>query len=148
MRDRIALGLLIAAVAAFASFNLLPWKPEVPKFDAGWKIWVEVFSPRNLRPGPNLLPITGILAGALIIVSGPFLVPVLRSSRLIWWTAAVVSGMAMVAFTGSLVVMVIRTNFQPGSGMCAVVVAQVLNFAGILSIRRLPPYLSLEAPKL
>ncbi|WP_035601384.1 hypothetical protein [Haloferula sp. BvORR071] len=144
--NRTSLGLLVASIVVFAAFNLLPWDPRSPQFEVGWKIWPTVLSPSNWRQSGNLLPTMGLLTGVLLIVGGPFLVPLLRSSRLLWWTAALVGGLGLGSVLLSMFAALAWSQYPLSPGVAALILSLALNFAGIISIRRHEPGSSMERP--
>jgi hypothetical protein len=141
--NRIALALLVAALIAFAAFHLVPVGPRLGS-DDGWRVWPEV---RHFLEAPNLedlqtmIGISSFLTCVVLILTSPFLIPVLRSSRLAWWLATIVSGMV---FAGLGVVVAIHNlgpGTQPGPAVFCLLAALALNFLGLLFIRREAPAL-------
>jgi len=67
----------------------------------------------------------------------PFLL--FRASRLAWWLAVIVAGTALVGLTGVLLVDysdVPPEAEKPGPGFFCLIASQVLNFLGLLFVRR------------
>jgi len=108
----------------------------------GWQVWPEIWQfildPDFSELG-DLIMISAFLTSVLLIVIAPFAIPLFRASRLAWWLAAIVAGTALVGLTG--VLLVDYSDVPPdaeklGSGFFCLVTSQVLNFLGLLFIRR------------
>lgn len=137
--NRIASGFLVLALVGFVLFHFLPWVPDFYGNFNGWRIWKEI-SKDLLRPtswdGRDFLVMVGFLTGTLVLVSGPFLLPIFRASRLAWWFFTVVSGLATIALSGVVLFVIVTDTFQPGIGMICIVASQFLNLTGLFFIRR------------
>lgn len=146
--NRIALCCLVLALAGFVAFHFLPWVPRSEGHFDGWVIWQNISRKllSTLWDSRDLLAATGFLTGALVLVSGPFLLPVLRSSRLAWWLFTVISALATIGLSGLILFHIIayphNSPRPPGLGMICIIVSQFLNFLGLCFIRRPKP----EAP--
>ncbi|MCW1884672.1 hypothetical protein OKA04_08020 [Luteolibacter flavescens] len=128
-----AVLLFVAALASFAVFHFFPGFTET----AGWKVWLEVW---DMIQGLDFLDDPGefaILASFLmitvLIVVSPFLTAVFRKSRLCWWMATVMSGVASIAFL--VLVLDINETKSLGKGGWCLLAAPVLNLGGFLMIR-------------
>jgi hypothetical protein len=94
--NRVALGLLVAAFLSFAAFHFLPGFGEV---EACWRVWLEVremiADMRFFADPGDFATLSAFLMITLLIVASPFLLPVFRGSRLAWWLATLMSGLAL-----------------------------------------------------
>ena len=139
----LALAFLIASLLLLGAFHALPMETgEDP--ERGWAIWVEVW---GILLNPEQL--SGDISGAIAFVSFltfvgliaccPFLIGLLRRSRLLWWMATILSGIATIGFS-ALVLGDIAEGNNPDlretwPGMVCLLASPVLNFIGLLFIR-------------
>ncbi len=138
----IALALLISALPAFGAFHFLLFDSPTGNEEwniRGWKLWREIIDVvMSLSfDGAAMIAIATFLAHSLMVVSFPFIIAPLRSSRWLWWLAAVSSGIALCGFGGFMI-----TNFanrSPGPGFYSLLASLALNFLGLLFIRRETP---------
>jgi hypothetical protein len=125
----------------FASFYILPNQLFPSQDFAGWNIWValvaDAFRHSSRVDVREMIAYSGFLTSALLLVSSPFLVPVLRISRLAWWGCILTSGIAMIGF-GSVIIPqgTVSSDVVPGPGFYLLFTAMLLNFLGFLFIRR------------
>jgi hypothetical protein len=152
----IALALLITALIACVAFHFLPTisGEEIdrgeydPNDFKGWTIWEEI---GNFAKSPNIgdfqemIGVSTFLTGVLLILSSPFLIPVLRRSRLVWWIATIASGLVLTGLGGLLVISNLEPDDQPGPAIYCLLVSLALNFLGLLFIRRELPAAPLPA---
>lgn len=138
--NRIALCCLVLALAGFVAFHFLPWVPRSEGHFDGRVIWRNI-SGKLLSTSwdsRDLLATTGLLTGALVIVSGPFLLPVLRASRLAWWLFTVISALATIGLSGLLLFHIIANPYNssrpPSLGVICIIVSQFLNLLGLCFI--------------
>lgn len=133
MMNLSAVLLFVAGLGSFAMFHLLPGFEET----AGWKVWLEVgMMFRDLDffddPGQFVILASFLMITVLIVVS-PFLTAVFRQSRLCWWMATVMSGLACIAFL--VLVLDLNEVERLGAGGWCLLAAPVLNLGGFLMIR-------------
>jgi hypothetical protein len=143
----IALALLITSLIAFITFHFLPTisGEEIdregydPNEFKGWTIWEEI---GNFAKSPNIgdfqemIGVSTFLTGVLLILSSPFLIPVLRRSRLVWWIATLGSGLVLTGLGGLLVISNLDPDDNPGPAIYCILASLALNFLGLLFIRR------------
>lgn len=129
----LALGLLVTALLLFAAFHFLPGFEE----EAGWLVWLEawemVTDPETLQYPQELAMLMSFFMLTLLIVASPFLIAVFRRSRLAWWLATLMSGLAMFAF----LVLLLGQNDPAtmGAGGWCLVSSPVFHLCGMLMIR-------------
>lgn len=133
----IATVLLWCALAFFVCFHFLPLESE--RKDAGWTLWRDLArilsSPSRLRTmeGASYVMIAGFLSSLLLVVAAPFLVSILRTSRILCWLGIVVSTMAFVGFSGMLYARAAGVGL--GVGTYFYMAAQFCNLAGLILLR-------------
>ena len=145
----IALALLCTALIAFGAFHFLEVQIYVDpglagqSGELGWRIWLEVYEflkspdPDEFQP---MIGIASLLASTVLVVACPFLVPVLSRSRWVWWIAVLASGSAMCGLGGVLLSTQNDPGYAvPGPGIYCLLGVLVLNFTGLLFIRREGP---------
>jgi hypothetical protein len=146
--NRIARLAFVAALISFIAFHFVEfWHFTEPDLDAdttGWRIWTEIpttmGSPSHLD-GVQMIFWSCFLTSSLLVASSPFLVGVVRVSRLAWWIGALTSGVATIALGGFLISLVSdHAEISPGLGFTLLLAAMLLNFLGFFFIRReIPP---------
>ena len=149
-----ALALLVSALVAFTIFHFSRvdevfgfasgWLRENDSI-AGWQVWLSGWVSAKTwdTGGPDvaveMLVSAMLTSSALSIVAAPFLLPIMRSSRLAWWLIVFVS------FCGlNLGISIVSDYAIPESpvlgglrpGTYCLISAQILNFLGLLCIRR------------
>ncbi len=135
----VSLGCFVAF--HFGSFYILRNQPFPSQDFTGWNIWValvaDVFRHPSRVDARTMIAYSGFLTCALLLVSSPFLVPILRSSRLAWWGCVLTSGIAMIGF-GSVIIPqgTVSGDVVLGPGFYFLLAAMLLNFLGFLFIRR------------
>jgi hypothetical protein len=153
--NRIAFAILIFALLAFIAFHFLPLVviydvgpggSEESEVVTGWQMWPDAWE--NAKSGgagssdiaADMISNAALACGTLLIIAAPFLIPVLRISRITWWILVLMSGLAAMGLSG---VTVFYFGLpQPadgaliGAGFYLLVTAQILNFIGLLFIRR------------
>ena len=142
----IARALLITALLFFVGFHLGDWVRATLDLEPlkGWELWknaISVVRHSNLRGLPHSLFITmsALSVATVLICGGPFAVKPLAASRALWWGATVVSAASFVGFGGFMAYhMAENALHEPGSGFFCLLAAQMLNFIGLLFIRREP----------
>ena len=132
---RISIALLIAALALFVAFHVLPgFNHKNPGWKVWARLWMDLRTPQDLLRYPEDAVIEiCFLNIALLIVAAPFLTQVWLKSRLAWWFVTAVSGLVAGGNLGMLLV----NNSMPdlGSGGWCLLIALVLNFTGLLLAR-------------
>jgi len=136
-RDRemnvLALPVLAAGVLSFAIFHFLPGFGH----RAGWKIWEELggvlHSPQLLREPGLLATVACFIMATVLLVVSPFMMRVLRKSRLAWWLATTMSALSSIVLL--LLVLVRSGAANVGVGGWFLLAAPLFNFAGLLMIR-------------
>jgi hypothetical protein len=142
----IALALLITALIAFGAFHFLiieiyPGPSLSPDLETvGWQVWpslVETLGELHTSGMQPMVTISAFVTSALLVVACPFLVPVLRISRLIWWITVITSGAAMCGWGGVILMEPTDpTSCILGPGSYCLLASLALNFLGLLFIRR------------
>ena len=144
----IALALLITALIAFVAFHFLVitiyTDPGYSKTrDLGWEIWpelLEFLKDVDFDQIQGMIAASAFLTYCLLVVASPFLVPVLRISRIGWWVTVIASGVAMLGFGGVILISNDDPSFSvPGPGLYCLLASLALNFLGLLFIRREVP---------
>lgn len=140
----IALAVLLTGLISFIAFHPLVVADGRPSDDVvrGWQVWPEIwqfFKELDFSDIGDLIACSAFLTSALLIVVAPFAIPLFRASRPAWWLAAIVSGTALIGLSGIL--LVDYTNAPPdaeklGPGFFCLIAAQILNFLGLMFIRR------------
>lgn len=138
----VALAILFTALAAFLAFHALPFQPW--REAAGWEIWFDVadyLSDPDWSETRLLIGVTTLISATLLIVASPFLVPFFRLSRLSWWVAVLSSGMIMTGLGGLMVIghYIDESSETSGPALPCLIAALILNFTGLLFIRREVP---------
>ncbi|MFC7337012.1 hypothetical protein ACFQY0_07480 [Haloferula chungangensis] len=145
-----ALGFLIAAVVAFGLFQGLV---EYRSFDPygermletrGYEVWRAIYESGHAGYLDDFLRffIAGLVLGAVITMASPFLVNVLGRSRLLWWVGICASAMATIAVCGCMLWMQYASGqaadpeFEYGPGYFFLLIFPLLNFIGLLCIRK------------
>jgi hypothetical protein len=144
----IALALLITALIAFVAFHFLPLEiytdPSLfsKGHEIGWRIWpslVRFLNDVDFNDLEGMIAVSAFLTYCLLVVGSPFIIPVLRVSRLGWWITVICSGLAMCGFGGMIVMTENNPSFSiPGPGLYCLLASLALNFLGLLFIRREP----------
>lgn len=139
----VALALLVTALISFVGFHLLEMV-EYEKYapdhsERGWEIWPAVLdflkSP-TFGDSEDMVSIAALLTGSVTILAGPFLIPVLSQSRLLWWVVALASGTSLCGLGVILTFGWDNDYTRPGPGLLCLLAALLLNFTGLLFIRR------------
>jgi len=140
----VALAVLLTALIALVAFHLMVFVDYRPDGEVsyGWEVWPEIW---NMMKAPDFDDIQDLIATSAFLTSlfligiAPFAIPLFRASRLAWWLAAIVSGMALVGLSGVLMVSYLDSSpasEKLGPGFFCLVASQILNFIGLLFIRR------------
>ncbi len=137
----IALAFAVTALVVFVAFHFLPWSP----LWKGWVVWEDIFgdlADGGLEEPPLVLAAASLLTESLLIVLLPFLLRMTWSSRLLWWTVTLVSGIATCALAGIILYFILLdpyTRAEAGPAVYCLVAAPVLNFISLLFVRREAP---------
>ena len=142
----IALAFLVTAVIAFAAFHFLLIDIHVDPVltgqseERGWTIWVEVYEfLKDPDPGESqaMIGVASFLASTALVIACPLLVPVFNRSHWLWWIAVLTSGAAMCGLGGVLLLSHSDPSYSvPGPAIYCLLAVLVLNFTGLLFIRR------------
>jgi hypothetical protein len=142
----VAFALLATALLAYVAFHLLPIEiytaPGLSDLDPdrGYRVWGEVLEfakNPSADQGQDMIALAGFVCSAFLIVTCPFLVPLLNRSRWMWWIVVLASGAALCGLGGVLISIFYRDNHViPGPGIPCLLAALVLNFLGLLFIRK------------
>jgi len=149
--DGIAFGFLMLAVVALGLFQVLavsyswvgPGGEDEWEAYRGCQVWVDLV---GVLKHPMHLDVidwvvhAALVAGVLLVIGSPFLIGVLSGSRVMWWMAVVSSGVAMCGLLGCLIYLIAGNppdeHWRYGPGMGALLAYPVLNFIGLLWVRR------------
>ncbi len=142
--NRVALVLFFAALNSFIVFHFVEfWHFPDPDFDSdttGWMAWTQLVETLQDFSNVDVMQMifwSGFLTSSMLLASSPFLVTILRISRLAWWTGALTSGVATLAFGCVVLPLVIKSEeISPGPGCFLLSSAMLLNFLGFFFIRR------------
>lgn len=138
----VALALLLTALTAFVAFHFLVVEYESDKSEMGWEIWPSLFEflkQADFSEPRGMIAAASFLCATLLVVLAPFLVPVLKKSRLLWWVIVIPAGMATCGFGGIVGMNFLDFSNSYGPGIPCLVAAFALNFIGLLFIRREAP---------
>jgi hypothetical protein len=133
--NRVAIALLIAALACWIGFHLLP----IHEPTRGWETWQSIWVRMTRGPIPNwrgMVFISSFLTLAILVTASPFVTNLLRSSRLCHRLALGGSGFALLCLGW------ITVDYGPHRPALAfLLAAMVLNFSGLICLRapRLEP---------
>lgn len=154
--DKWALGLLALALLLFIAVQVVPFsyqhvygRGQDSNFQGfkGYEIWSEIIDELadfgSLDMGSSVISFALVL-GTVMVISGPFLVRVIASSRALWWFYAVSSGMVFVGLSVVLMWMLIVDPPDPaywrmGPGFACLMAFPPIHFVGVLWIRRDAP---------
>ena len=138
----IALALFITALVALAAFHVLPgFLVEGDEVLPGWAMWTILPELVAEMPGEPLMMIifASFIASAFLVLACPFVAGILRRSRISWWTVTISSGAAFFGLGGILLYHLALDPSLSSSGINCLAAAQMLNFLGLLFIRREMP---------
>jgi hypothetical protein len=127
--NRLGIALLIASLACWVGFHLLP----IDNYMRGWELWKriwELMTRGSLPPWQSMIGISAFLTIAILVTTSPFLTFLLRTSRPCRWLAVVASGAALLGL-GSLIV----DDSPNGPAFWFLLAAMALNFAGLICLR-------------
>ena len=132
--NRAALGLLVAALLTFTAFHFLPGFGEA---EACWRVWLEVgeilADPLRGNDASDFVILASFLTITLLILGSPFLLPVFLRSRLAWWLATLMSGVALFALW-ILVLVDTEPALLGPAGWC-LLMAPALHLIGMVTLR-------------
>jgi len=140
----IAMAVLLTGLISLIAFHGMVFADRRPDGEVtyGWQVWPEIWqfiTDLDFSDIADLIAASAFLTSVLLIVVAPFAIPVFRASRLAWWLAAIVSGTALTGLTGILVVDYTKEPADAeelGPAFFCLIASQVLNFVGLLFIRR------------
>ena len=144
----IALALLVTALIAFVAFHFLvitvvtdPGSSRSEEL--GWRIWpelLEFLKDADFNDAEGMIAVSAFLTYCLLVIASPFIIPILRMSRLGWWITVIASGLAMCGFGGMILLSEDDPAYSvPGPGTYCILASLALNFLGLLFIRREVP---------
>ncbi|MCW1921705.1 hypothetical protein OKA05_04020 [Luteolibacter arcticus] len=153
----VALALLITALIAFVAFHFLvvdydsdPSTVEKTP-ERGWEIWLELIGflkDADFTEFRGMIAAASFLCATLLVVLAPFLVPVLKRSRLAWWVIVLPAGIATCGFGGIVGVDLLDPLNSYGPGVPCLLAAFAINFIGLLFIRHeAAPDLMADVPR-
>ena len=135
----IALALFITALVALVAFHLLPgFVSSGDEVLPGWAVWTILPELLAEMPGEPLIMIifASFITSAFLVLASPFVAGVLRKSRIAWWTVTISSGAAFFGLSGILLYQLALDPSSSSSGFNCLAAAQMLQFLGLLFIRR------------
>lgn len=144
----IALALFITALISLVAFHLLPFDPSLsttnPGENRGWIIWQfigSVFSSARIFRVPDVETLAyGCLPVSMMLVTvAPFLIAVLRGSRPIWWMMMIMTSVCLASVSWLIWSLSRDPITTPPPSISVYLTAVILNFLGLLFIRREVP---------
>lgn len=142
----VALALLVTALIAFVAFHFLRFEIYAdPSYgpSIGWALWptlIDFIGDVDFNDLTGMIAASAFLTHSLLVVVSPFIVPLLRISRLGWWMSAIASGVSMCGLGGAVLFSDHDPTFSvPGPGFYAILASLALNFLGLLFVRREVP---------
>ena len=142
--NRLALGFFIAALVCFVVFHFASMEGNGKR---GWTIWSEIYKVFSRGHWRALMPsawfgIGSFLGMAFLVVTGPFLTPVICSNAVVRWLLRFIS---FAAFAGFSAFLVLRSGRLVLFWLFA---SQALHLLACLCIRRPKPEEFVPAPHL
>lgn len=151
--DRVATGFLLAAVVAYAAMHVLPCSYSPASGPAGevdweaylgYEIWEDLLPSAADFTDPDVLDWVfsmGFLLLSVMVGACPFLVVPLSHSRVLWWSVVLCSGMVVVSLVGVLGWLLVTSaaydeDWRSGPGLVLFFAAPILNFVGLLCVRK------------
>lgn len=128
---------LFVALALFVAFHFLP---PLADFDRlGWRIWKAVWQtlidPESIMRRPDeAVFLASFLTMALLVPTSPFLLPVLRKSRLAWLILLIASLLAALGLGFTIIIMLYGREIEL-FGFWFLLLANILNFLGLATAR-------------
>jgi hypothetical protein len=144
----IALALLVTALISLVAFHLLPFDPSLstthPSENRGWIIWRfigSVFSSGRIfrAPDAEALAFGCLPVSMMLVIAAPFLIPMLRGSRPIWWMMMIMTSVCLASVSWLIWSLSRDPITTPPPSISVYVMAVFLNFLGLLFIRREVP---------
>ena len=140
----VALALLLTALIVFVAFHFLIVEYDsdpsaVGKNEMGWEIWPSLFEflkEADFSDLRGMIVAASFLCATLLVVLAPFLLPVLKRSRLAWWVVVIPAGIATCGFGGLVAMDLLDPSHSFGPAVPCLLAAFPLNFIGLLFIRR------------
>lgn len=143
--NRLASCFFLAALACFTAFHFTFFQRPVGGVSEfiGWEIWIAIFEILQSithSDWEDRIASAAFATSAMLIVSSPWLVPVFKRSRLVWWLGVLSSGSAVLGFGSVLLPSVVgNSEMRVGLGFIYLFSAMGLNLLGYLMIRREAP---------
>lgn len=136
----VALSLFVTSLLAFAAFHFTDWSEEEPS--PGYQAWPEILEMLQTADFTEPRASIGLVmfpCFALLALSSPFLIGILRRSRLAWWLLVLFSGCCLIAIGAFIVTNTQSAPDEPdqrGAGFFFLAGALLSNFLGMLFVRR------------
>lgn len=137
----VALAFFITALLALGGFHLTRFTTDAS--DPGYCVWIEFRDMVQSRDFDNSWESIGLWmfpCFALVALVSPFLVGTLNRSRLAWWMLVLFSGTCLITIGISIIAVTQFPSDEPeqqrSTGFFCLAAALVLNFLGMLFVRR------------
>jgi hypothetical protein len=130
----LALALLVTSLLIFVAFHFLPGpKGEGQGWEVWMQLWVAIRDPENFDEPRVIIAIATFLSFTALVVCSPFLIVIYRRSRLAWWLATIVGGVATLGFW--IAILSTSTLEELGQYGVALLAAPAVNLIGLFLIR-------------
>ena len=135
----VALGFFVTALLALGGFHLTAW--DLGFRIHGWRIWPALWSMAQAPDFSDTIESIGLImfpSFVVLAVCSPFLIGVLRKSRLAWWLLVLFSGICLIS-VGLFAISESSLPDNPdqlGPGFFCLAGALTMNFFGMLFVRR------------
>jgi hypothetical protein len=138
--NRVAVALLIAALACWIGFHFLP----IDEPTRGWQTWQSIWVRMTSGPIPNwrgMVFISSFLTLAILVTASPFVTNLFRASRICRRLAIGGSGFALLCLGW------ITVDYGPyRPALSSLLATMALNFAGLICLRAPRSETGPEAP--
>lgn len=137
----VAVGLFITALLALFGFHVTEWESGMGSGIHGWVIWPALWSMAQAPDFSDTIESIGLImfpSFVVLAVCSPFLIGVLRKSRLAWWLLVLFSGTCLIS-VGLFAISESSLPDNPdqlGPGFFCLANALAMNFLGMLFVRR------------
>lgn len=137
----IALALLITALIGFVCFHFMVVDDD--SNEMGWEFWpslIDFLKDADFEEVEGMIAAAAFLSYTLLVAVTPFAITALCRSRAIWWLSTIASGSAMCGLGGVIIVgLMDASGSEAGPGLYCLLGSLLLNFLGLLFIRREVP---------